>query len=62
GAEVQRPIATVVIGGLFTSTVVTLVVLPLLLYLCERTEADPEIGTAAAKEEVQIGAEGRRPA
>ncbi len=30
GAEVQRPLATVVIGGLFTSTVLTLVVLPVL--------------------------------
>ena len=28
GAEVQRPLATVVIGGLLTSTVLTLVVLP----------------------------------
>jgi cobalt-zinc-cadmium resistance protein CzcA len=28
GAEVQRPLATVVIGGLFTSTVLTLIVLP----------------------------------
>ncbi|MFN6138526.1 MAG: efflux RND transporter permease subunit [Planctomycetota bacterium] len=28
GAEVQRPLATVVIGGLFTSTVLTLLVLP----------------------------------
>jgi cobalt-zinc-cadmium resistance protein CzcA len=28
GAEVQRPLATVVIGGLITSTVLTLVVLP----------------------------------
>jgi heavy metal efflux system protein len=28
GAEVQRPLATVVIGGLVTSTVLTLVVLP----------------------------------
>jgi cobalt-zinc-cadmium resistance protein CzcA len=28
GAEVQRPLATVVIGGLFTSTVLTLCVLP----------------------------------
>jgi len=31
GAEVQRPIAVVVIGGLFTSTSLTLVILPLLL-------------------------------
>jgi cobalt-zinc-cadmium resistance protein CzcA len=28
GAEVQRPLATVVIGGLITSTALTLVVLP----------------------------------
>ena len=30
GAEVQRPLATVVIGGLITSTILTLYVLPLL--------------------------------
>jgi heavy metal efflux system protein len=30
GAEVQRPLATVVIGGLITSTMLTLVVLPAL--------------------------------
>ncbi len=30
GAEIQRPLATVVVGGLFTSTLVTLVVLPLI--------------------------------
>ena len=29
GAEIQRPLATVVAGGLLTSTLVTLVVLPL---------------------------------
>jgi cobalt-zinc-cadmium resistance protein CzcA len=29
GAEIQRPLATVVAGGLFTSTLVTLFVLPL---------------------------------
>jgi cobalt-zinc-cadmium resistance protein CzcA len=28
GAEVQRPLATVVIGGLVTSTILTLLVLP----------------------------------
>src|SRR5690625_2630680 len=33
GAEVQRPLATVVIGGLFTATLLTLVVLPVLYYL-----------------------------
>jgi cobalt-zinc-cadmium resistance protein CzcA len=31
GAEVQKPLATVVIGGLLTSTVLTLLVLPVLL-------------------------------
>ena len=30
GAEVQKPLATVVIGGLITSTLLTLVVLPAL--------------------------------
>jgi cobalt-zinc-cadmium resistance protein CzcA len=29
GAETQRPLATVVVGGLFTSTVLTLLLLPL---------------------------------
>jgi cobalt-zinc-cadmium resistance protein CzcA len=31
GSEVQRPLATVVIGGIISSTILTLVVLPLLL-------------------------------
>ena len=30
GAEVQRPLATVVIGGVITSTILTLVVLPVI--------------------------------
>lgn len=35
GAEVQRPLATVVIGGLITATVLTLIVLPILYsWLC----------------------------
>jgi cobalt-zinc-cadmium resistance protein CzcA len=34
GAEVQRPLATVVIGGLVTSTLLTLVVLPALYSVC----------------------------
>lgn len=36
GAEVQRPLATVVIGGLFTSTLLTLFVLPTLYAWIER--------------------------
>ncbi len=35
GAEVQRPLATVVIGGLVSSTILTLVVLPVLYILFE---------------------------
>lgn len=35
GAEVQRPLATVVIGGLITATLLTLIVLPVLYYLLE---------------------------
>ena len=35
GAEVQRPLATVVIGGLITATMLTLVVIPCLYYLVE---------------------------
>ncbi|PTX13170.1 cobalt-zinc-cadmium resistance protein CzcA [Pontibacter mucosus] len=35
GAEVQKPLATVVIGGLITSTLLTLIVLPVLYVLLE---------------------------
>ena len=35
GAEVQRPLATVVIGGLVSSTFLTMLVLPVLYYLFE---------------------------
>ena len=35
GAEVQRPLATVVIGGLLTATFLTLVILPILYYWLE---------------------------
>jgi cobalt-zinc-cadmium resistance protein CzcA len=36
GAEVQRPLATVVIGGLVTATLLTLLVLPVLYYLVNK--------------------------
>ncbi|MCH7524004.1 MAG: CusA/CzcA family heavy metal efflux RND transporter, partial [Bacteroidetes bacterium] len=35
GAEVQRPLATVVIGGLISSTLLTLLVVPVLYYIVE---------------------------
>ncbi|MDD2991099.1 MAG: CusA/CzcA family heavy metal efflux RND transporter [Zoogloea sp.] len=40
GAEVQRPLATVVIGGILSSTALTLLVLPLLYRLTHRGEAE----------------------
>lgn len=39
GAEVQRPLATVVIGGLITATILTLVVLPVLYMWFEKIKA-----------------------
>jgi cobalt-zinc-cadmium resistance protein CzcA len=35
GAEVQRPLATVVIGGVLSSTAMTLLVLPVLYEMCD---------------------------
>jgi heavy metal efflux system protein len=39
GAEVQRPLATVVIGGILTSTALTLLVLPVLYQLTNKRSA-----------------------
>ena len=41
GAEVQRPLATVVIGGIVSSTLLTLIVLPALYRLWHRSERHP---------------------
>jgi cobalt-zinc-cadmium resistance protein CzcA len=49
GAEVQRPLATVVIGGLVTSTLLTLLVLPAVYRWFLRlgsAAATPSIGAA----------------
>jgi cobalt-zinc-cadmium resistance protein CzcA len=43
GAEVQRPLATVVIGGLITATLLTLVVLPVLYTLFEKKTQSAEL-------------------
>jgi cobalt-zinc-cadmium resistance protein CzcA len=42
GAEVQRPLATVVIGGIVSSTFLTLVVLPVLYNWVERNQRESE--------------------
>ncbi|MEO6919356.1 MAG: CusA/CzcA family heavy metal efflux RND transporter [Collimonas sp.] len=49
GAEVQRPLATVVIGGILSSTILTLLVLPILYQLFHRRdEEDPQPVTEEA--------------
>ncbi len=42
GAEVQRPLATVVIGGIISSTLLTLIVLPGLYFIAHRRTAKDE--------------------
>ncbi|RSZ30186.1 MULTISPECIES: CusA/CzcA family heavy metal efflux RND transporter [unclassified Variovorax] len=58
GSDVQRPLATVVVGGLVTATLLTLVLLPALYHLVEtRAEAAAgrraEAGTAAPDADLQ---------
>lgn len=48
GAEVQRPLATVVIGGIISSTVLTLLVLPALYRMMHRKDPE-ELELAEAK-------------
>ncbi|MBU0696980.1 MAG: CusA/CzcA family heavy metal efflux RND transporter [Bacteroidetes bacterium] len=46
GAEVQRPLATVVIGGLLTATLLTLIVLPVLyIYFTKKVKINPKAVT-----------------
>ncbi len=48
GAEVQKPLATVVIGGLITATLLTLLVLPVLYFLVNRHIGLPKNAKTAA--------------
>jgi cobalt-zinc-cadmium resistance protein CzcA len=41
GAEIQRPLATVVIGGVVTSTLLTLIVLPTVYEMIEARATRP---------------------
>lgn len=45
GAEVQRPLATVVIGGILSSTILTLLVLPLLYKMAHANDEDESVET-----------------
>ena len=47
GGEVQRPLATVVIGGVLSNTLLTLVVLPVLYTLFKRKESERSDSVAA---------------
>jgi len=62
GAETQRPLATVVVGGLITSTLLTLLLLPLIWewsearderkrLAAERAESDESSPSVQAREE-----------
>jgi len=54
GAEVQRPLATVVIGGILSSTALTLLVLPILYRLAHRKDEEgDESVDAGSKPKVQ---------
>jgi cobalt-zinc-cadmium resistance protein CzcA len=54
GAEVQKPLATVVIGGLITSTLLTLIVLPV-LYILFMKKSDPNKKNNALNTTLSIG-------
>jgi len=43
GSEIQRPLATVVVGGLVTSTLLTLLVLPVLYGWFESHQTEKEV-------------------
>lgn len=48
GSDIQRPLTTVVLGGLVTATILTLVILPIIYYLVERryhTDDPKELAT-----------------
>jgi cobalt-zinc-cadmium resistance protein CzcA len=53
GAEVQRPLATVVIGGILSSTALTLLVLPVLYRLVHRKDKEEEDFTVDTDADVQ---------
>ena len=55
GAEVQRPLATVVIGGLISATLLTLLVLPVLYVLFTKKEENPKGKTPFPAKALLIG-------
>ncbi len=58
GAEVQRPLATVVIGGILSSTFLTLIILPILYAWFERQQRPTKKRTAPSETSFEPSAEG----
>ena len=56
GSEVQRPLAIVVIGGLVTSTLLTLIVVPILYRWFEPRDVSPEMGGDGSMDTIPAGA------
>ncbi|HEX9049865.1 MAG TPA: CusA/CzcA family heavy metal efflux RND transporter [Anaeromyxobacter sp.] len=56
GSDVQRPLATVVVGGLVTATILTLVLLPVLYLVVERRVAAGKTAARASVAPVVTGA------
>lgn len=54
GAEVQRPLATVVVGGLITATLLTLFVLPIIYTFSERIRRVPSLSVVLSKTRKRI--------
>jgi len=54
GAEVQRPLATVVIGGILSSTALTLLVLPVLYRIAHRKDDEEEAPAPRAKPDQEV--------
>ncbi|MCB2410978.1 CusA/CzcA family heavy metal efflux RND transporter [Hymenobacter lucidus] len=61
GAEVQRPLATVVIGGLVTATLLTLLVLPILYALVESRATKTADDEEEMHDDAPTGAAGTTP-
>jgi cobalt-zinc-cadmium resistance protein CzcA len=53
GAEVQRPLATVMIGGVISSTLLTLLVLPV-LYVLFASQGTPERSGHGARDDLEV--------
>jgi cobalt-zinc-cadmium resistance protein CzcA len=57
GAEVQKPLATVVIGGLITATLLTLVVLPVLYTFFVKDDEPSPLDAAKAEHDTKVAEE-----